>query len=54
MEATHYYDGLPSRPVLVARTSTTPWEANTKEKVKPMADSSTRSGMRPALTSQPP
>ncbi|EJD02794.1 uncharacterized protein FOMMEDRAFT_156139 [Fomitiporia mediterranea MF3/22] len=26
MEAKHYYDGLPSAPVLVARTSTTPWQ----------------------------
>ncbi|KZT23717.1 hypothetical protein NEOLEDRAFT_1136211 [Neolentinus lepideus HHB14362 ss-1] len=25
MEARRYYTGLPSQPVLVARTSTTPW-----------------------------
>jgi hypothetical protein len=29
MEAKHYYGGLPSAPVLVARTSTTPWEEPT-------------------------
>ena len=29
MEAKHYYHGLPSRPVLVARTGTTPWEEPT-------------------------
>lgn len=29
MEAKHYYYGLPSAPVLVARSSTTPWEAPT-------------------------
>ncbi|OCH84906.1 hypothetical protein OBBRIDRAFT_815290 [Obba rivulosa] len=29
MEAKFYYAGLPSAPVLVARTSTTPWEAPT-------------------------
>ena len=29
MEAKFYYAGLPSCPVLVARTSTTPWEAPT-------------------------
>ena len=29
MEAKHYYAGLPSAPPLVARTSTTPWEAPT-------------------------
>ena len=26
MEAKFYYAGLPSAPILVARTSTTPWE----------------------------
>ena len=25
-EGRHYYDGLPSRPVLVARSSVTPWK----------------------------
>lgn len=29
MEANFYYAGLPSAPALVARTSTTPWEAPT-------------------------
>jgi hypothetical protein len=29
MESKHYYDGLPSRPILVARSGTTPWEAPT-------------------------
>ncbi|KAF8816767.1 hypothetical protein BYT27DRAFT_7206932 [Phlegmacium glaucopus] len=29
MEAKYYYNGLPSAPVLVARTSTTPWEEPT-------------------------
>ncbi|KAG9079472.1 hypothetical protein FRC06_007706, partial [Ceratobasidium sp. 370] len=29
MEAMHYYAGLPSAPVLVARTSTTPWKVPT-------------------------
>jgi len=29
LEAKFYYAGLPSAPVLVARTSTTPWEAPT-------------------------
>lgn len=29
MEATYYYSGLPSTPVLVARTSRTPWKAPT-------------------------
>jgi hypothetical protein len=28
-EAKHYYAGLPSRPILVARSSTTPWKAPT-------------------------
>ena len=37
-----------------ARVCTTPCVAKTREKVKPMADSSTRTGMRPCRTSQPP
>ncbi|TFK69312.1 hypothetical protein BDN72DRAFT_840681 [Pluteus cervinus] len=28
-EAKHYYHGLPSKPRLIARTSTAPWEAPT-------------------------
>ena len=29
LEAKFYYTGLPSAPILVARTSTTPWEPPT-------------------------
>ncbi|KAF7364933.1 hypothetical protein MVEN_00363900 [Mycena venus] len=29
MEAKHYYDGLPSRPPLVVRSNSAPWEAPT-------------------------
>ena len=29
MESKFYYAGLPSAPILVARSSTTPWEAPT-------------------------
>ncbi len=36
------------------KVCTQPWVAKTSEKVKPMADSSTRSGMSPWLTSHPP
>lgn len=39
MEIRHYYDGIPSRPLLVARTSTTPWEEFTgPEEDKPYKD----------------
>ena len=43
MEAKHYYDGLPSAPVLVARTSTTPW----KKPTGPEADQAGKE-LRPA------
>ena len=32
LEAKFYYTGLPSTPILVARTSTTPWEPPTGSK----------------------
>ncbi len=35
MEAKFYYAGLPSAPVLVARTSTTPWELPTDPEACP-------------------
>lgn len=36
-EAKYYYYGLPSRPTLVARTGTTPWEAPTSPEAYPTA-----------------
>ena len=36
LEAKFYYAGLPSAPVLVARTSTTPWEAPTGPEAYPV------------------
>ncbi|KAI9447736.1 hypothetical protein H4582DRAFT_1895967 [Lactarius indigo] len=40
MEANQYYSGLPSAPVLVARTSSTPWEAPTgpDKELRPVGD----------------
>lgn len=35
MEANYYYAGLPSAPVLVARTGITPWEAPTGQEAYP-------------------